>query len=61
MNKYARSIVKAIEKKRMFSIDGSNNIILFTTDKSIVYNGCNEPTKINKLQLEVIKKQSSFG
>jgi len=41
MKRYSNAIVRASQKKKAFKIDDTNNIILFTTDKNIVFNGCN--------------------
>ncbi len=51
MQTYSHSIERAIEKKKTFSIDGSNNVILFTTDTKVVFNGCSNSKAIKSLKL----------
>lgn len=51
MQIYSHFIVRAIDKKKTFSIDGSNNVILFTTDTNVVFNGCNNSRAIKSLKL----------
>lgn len=52
MKVYSHSISRAIEKKKTFTIDGTSNVILFTTDINVVFNGCANPKNINSLRIQ---------
>lgn len=57
---YAKPINEALEKKKTFDIENATNVILFTTEKKIVYDCCGDEEKLRKIVLQVIKDQYSF-
>lgn len=48
---YAKPINEALEKKKTFDIQNATNVILFTTEKKIVYDCCGYQEKLRKIEL----------